>query len=168
MTNIETDVAQNAARQFLDGHFATLESLELIDDLLSGEENTHAQLQKDLENASRATEALREEAVEISQALRDKALTLIDVHSEVVGAAADDSVSAWQFRDGTETMDLVATLATELQSYDKLSRAKTYIDALLEVEQAKQSARQSLSTNPQGMLSAYSKLIAILAARSSN
>ncbi|KAJ2091786.1 hypothetical protein GGI16_005971, partial [Coemansia sp. S142-1] len=168
MTNIETDVAQNAARQFLDGHFATLESLELIDDLLSGEENTHAQLQKDLENASRATEALREEAVEISQSLRDKALTLIDVHSEVVGSAADDNVSAWQFRDGTETMDLVATLATELQSYDKLSRAKTYIDALLEVEQAKQSARQSLSTNPQGMLSAYSKLIAILAARSSN
>ncbi|KAJ2755053.1 hypothetical protein GGI19_001944 [Coemansia pectinata] len=168
MTNIEADVALEAARRFLDGHFATLESLELIDDLLSGEENTHAQLQSDLENASRATEALRDEAVDISQSLRDKALALIDLHSEVVGAAADDNVSAWQFRDGTETMDLVATLATELQSYDKLSRAKTYIDALLEVEQAKQSARQSLSTNPQGMLSAYSKLIAILAAHSNS
>ncbi|KAJ2815854.1 hypothetical protein GGI24_005915, partial [Coemansia furcata] len=162
MMNIESDVALEVARQFLDGHFATLDSLELIDDLLSGEESTHAQLQKDLENASLSTEALRDEAADISQALHDRALVLIDLHSEVVGETADDNVSAWQFRDGTETMDLVATLAAELESFDKLNRAKTYIDALLEVEQAKQSARQSLSTNPQGMLSAYSKLITIL------
>ncbi|KAJ2811905.1 hypothetical protein FBU31_007684, partial [Coemansia sp. 'formosensis'] len=85
----------------------------------------------------------------------------------VVGETADDNVSAWQFRDGTEAMDLVATLAAELESFDKLNSAKTYIDALLEVEQAKQSARQSLSTNPQGMLSGYSKLITILTTHSS-
>ncbi|KAJ2899119.1 hypothetical protein IWW38_001111 [Coemansia aciculifera] len=169
MTSIEEDVALQAARQFLDGHFATLESLELIEDLLSGEENTHAQLQNDLERATRETEALREEAADISRLLHDKALVLIDLHSEVVGgAAADDTVSAWQFRDGTETMTLVATLATELQSHDKLSRAKTYIDELLEIEQAKASARQSLTTNPQGVLSAYSKSISILAAHCSS
>ncbi|KAJ2810296.1 hypothetical protein H4S07_002745, partial [Coemansia furcata] len=167
MMNVEADVALEVARQFLDGHFATLDSLELIDDLLSGEESTHAQLQKDLENASLSTEALRDEAADISQALHDRALVLIDLHSEVVGETADDNVSAWQFRNGTETMDLVATLAAELESFDKLNRAKTYIDALLEVEQAKQSARQSLSTNPQGMLSAYSKLVTILTTHSS-
>ncbi|KAJ2438497.1 hypothetical protein GGF42_008274, partial [Coemansia sp. RSA 2424] len=65
-------------------------------------------------------------------------------------------------------MALVATLATELQAYDKLSRAKAYIDALLEVEQAKASARQSLTTDPQGVLSAYKKSISILAAHSSS
>ncbi|KAJ2747850.1 hypothetical protein GGI20_000145 [Coemansia sp. BCRC 34301] len=168
MTNIDDDVALRAARLFLDGHFTTLESLELIEDLLSGEESTHAQLQRGLERAACETEALREEAADISQFLHDKALALIDLHSEVVGATVDDTVSAWQFRDGTDTMDLVAALATELQSYDKLCHAKTYIDALLEIEQAKSSAQQSLAANPQGVLSAYSSSISILAKHSSS
>ncbi|KAJ2736654.1 hypothetical protein IW152_000623 [Coemansia sp. BCRC 34962] len=167
MANLEADVAHEAVRQFLDGHFATLESLELIGDLLNDEESTHAQLEKDLDNASHATEALRDEATDISQSLHAKALALIDLHSEVVGASTDESVSAWQFRDGTETMDLVADLAAKLESYGKLSCAKTYIDTLLEVEQARQSARQSLSKSPQGMLSAYRKLFDILAAHCS-
>ncbi|KAJ2026395.1 hypothetical protein GGI06_000181 [Coemansia sp. S85] len=168
MTNIEADVAHEAVQQFLDGHFATLESLELIDDLLNDEESPHAQLERDLENASSTTEALRDEAIGITQTLHDKALALIDLHSEVVGASTDESVSAWQFRDGTETMDLVADLAAKLESYGKLSRAKTYIDVLLAVEQAKQNARQSLSKSPQGMLSAYRMLIDILAAHCSS
>ncbi|KAJ2483731.1 hypothetical protein EV174_002862 [Coemansia sp. RSA 2320] len=164
MTSDETDVALCAAQQFLDGHFSTLESLELIDDVLINEESTHVQLESALDVASRATQALQEESVGISKALHDKALVLTDLHSEVVGETADNCVSAWQFRDGTEVMELVASLADELQSYEKLRHAKSYIDALLDIEQAKHDANQCLSTNAQGLLSAFSKSIDILAA----
>ncbi|KAJ2825675.1 hypothetical protein IWW50_002742, partial [Coemansia erecta] len=151
-----------AIQQFLDDNFTSLESLGLVQDLLAEEERTHALLEHEAAAASAATKTLSTEAAGVAERVHSKAMQLIDVHSKVVGSTADENVSAWEFRDGTVVMELVSKLAQELQTYRRLSQAKEYIDAFIEIEKNAEQAAQSMAKNAQGVLSAYSAAIALL------
>ncbi|KAJ1819907.1 hypothetical protein LPJ56_003550, partial [Coemansia sp. RSA 2599] len=167
---LETDTGETleSVRQFLDGHFSTLESLELVDELLRDEEETNALLDEELKAAENATQALHQEAGAVAEKVRAESLRLIDIHSEIVGSTADDDVSAWQFREGTEIMSLVAVLAAELQSYERLKRSKEYIDIVVDVEQTKVQAKEDLARSKQGVLAACIHAFEILSTRISS
>ncbi|KAJ1728015.1 hypothetical protein LPJ61_004269, partial [Coemansia biformis] len=153
-------------QQFLDGHFTTLDSLELVDDLLRDAEHTQAQLEAEAAEASRTVEALSADASRVADSVRAKALELIDVHSRAVGPAADERTSTWEFRDGAANMELVAALASELHTYRRLSLAKEYVDAVVQVEAAAAQAAQGAAKNPQAVLAAFGSAVALLARHS--
>ncbi|KAJ1839171.1 hypothetical protein LPJ57_010918, partial [Coemansia sp. RSA 486] len=157
--------AQESVKQFLNGHFATLESLELVNELLRDEEETNALLEEELKAAQKTTQALHQEASVIAENVRAESLRLIDIHSKIVGASADDDVSAWQFREGTRIMDLMATLAAELQGYERLKRSKEYIDIVVDVEQTADQAKKDLALNKQSVLAACTHAFEILKTR---
>lgn len=150
-------------QRFLDSHFTTLESLELIDDIIGSQTHTQQQLKDDLDQTSQTTKTLAVEAESVSQQVHKRALELIDLHSEVVGDTADESVSAWQFRDGTEIMDLVAKLADETESYKRLKQTKQYVEVLVDISRQSKLTEQCLGkSNYQGALSAYKDALEIL------
>ncbi|KAJ1668893.1 hypothetical protein IW140_000041 [Coemansia sp. RSA 1813] len=158
-----SDIASDDVQRFLDGHFTSLESLELVNDFLRDEERTHASLEKDLETTHQHTQAVLSEASSVADKVNAESLKLIDLHSKVVGSAADESVSAWQFRDGTEIMKLVASLAARLGEHQKLSQAKASVDVLVDIEQTKAMATQCLDEkDSQGVLAAYTHAVSVL------
>ncbi|KAJ2783007.1 hypothetical protein GGI15_002737 [Coemansia interrupta] len=164
MADIETSSPETTAlQQLLDNHFPTLESLNMVDDLLRGEEETHSILEEELRAAQTREAELEKEAAGIAEQIRTESLKLIDIHSEIVGGSADDSVSAWQFRDGTETMELVSKLAAQLKTYERLQQSKNYIDIVIDVEKTVEQAKSSISKDPQGVLAACTHAIDILA-----
>ncbi|KAJ1796626.1 hypothetical protein LPJ59_003634 [Coemansia sp. RSA 2399] len=158
-----TDTSSDDVQRFLDGHFTSLESLELVEDFLRDEERTHASLEKELDATHRHTQAMFTEAGSVADKVNAESLKLIDLHSKVVGFAADESVSAWQFRDGTEIMKLVASLAARLREHQKLSQARAAVDVLVDVEQTKAMATQCLAEkDSQGVLAAYTHAASVL------
>ncbi|KAI9503288.1 TIP-1 family-domain-containing protein [Coemansia spiralis] len=163
MSDIANEAASSEVKRFLDGHFTNLESLELVSDLLRDEKRTHALLEQELNTAHESTQAVFTEARGIAKKVNDEALKLVDLHSKVVGSTADESVSAWQFRDGTEIMQLISLLAAKLGTYRKLNQAKEYIDVVVDIEQTKANAAQCLSMkDSRGVLDAYSHAVDVL------
>ncbi|KAJ2723359.1 hypothetical protein GGI07_002712 [Coemansia sp. Benny D115] len=152
----------DSVQYFLDGNFTALESLETVDELLRDAESTHVLLKDELHTAHEQVELLSKEATTIIESMRRESLKLIDMHSEVVGTSADEEVSAWQFRDDTDVMKLMAKLAEELQTYERLNCAKEYVGVVVQIEQVKAQAGQSPLGNPQGALSACAQAIDIL------
>ncbi|KAJ2377620.1 hypothetical protein IW150_001274 [Coemansia sp. RSA 2607] len=164
MTHIETSSPETVAlQQFLDNHFPSLESLSLVEGLLRGEEETKSTLEDELRAAQTREAELEMEASGISERIRAESLKLIDIHSEIVGASADDDVSAWQFREGTETMELVSKLAAELQTYERLQQSKDYIDIVVDVEKTVEQAKSGISKDSQSVLVACTHAIELLA-----
>ncbi|KAJ1724436.1 hypothetical protein LPJ53_001277 [Coemansia erecta] len=164
MTDIETGSPETTAlQQLLDNHFPSLESLSMVDDLLRGEEETNSLLEEELRAAQTRKAELEKEASEIAERIRAESLALIDIHSGIVGGSVDDSVSAWQFRDGTETMELVSKLAAELKTYERLQQSKDYVDIVVDVEETVEQAKVNISKNPQSVLAACTHAIEILA-----
>ncbi|KAJ1842235.1 hypothetical protein LPJ73_005863, partial [Coemansia sp. RSA 2703] len=164
MTHIETSSPETVAlQQFLDNHFPSLESLSLVEGLLRGEEETKSTLEDELRAAQTRKAKLEIEASGISERIRAESLKLIDIHSEIVGASADDDVSAWQFREGTETMELVSKLAAELQTYERLQQSKDYIDVVVDVEKTVEQAKSGISKDSQSVLVACTHAIELLA-----
>ncbi|KAJ1732074.1 hypothetical protein LPJ72_003614 [Coemansia sp. Benny D160-2] len=150
-------------QRFLDSHFTSLESLELVGDFLRAEEHTHALLEADLETARKHTEAVVGEASEVISKVNAESLRLIDLHSKVVGSSVDADVSAWQFRDGTKIMKLVASLAAGVGEHKKLSQTKAYVDVVVDVEQTKAMASQCRDEGDSpGMLAAYTHAVSLL------
>ncbi|KAJ1867824.1 hypothetical protein LPJ78_000696 [Coemansia sp. RSA 989] len=157
VVNLET---RQAIQQFLDGNFTSLESLGLVEELLKEEERTHAQLEREVEEACDAAKTVSAEATNIANSVHEQAMGLIDVHSQLVESAGNES--SWEFRDGTEVMELVSALAAELQKHQKLRQAKQYIDAFIAVKQISEQAERSLERDGQGVLSAYGSAVALL------
>ncbi|KAJ2480483.1 hypothetical protein IWW56_002427 [Coemansia sp. RSA 2131] len=168
MAALVNSESRQAIQQFLGDNFTSLESLELVDDLLKEEERTHAQLEQEAAAASKTTQSLVAEASGVADSVHSKAMRLINVHSKVVGSTADESVSAWEFRDGTAVMELVSKLAAELQTYRRLRQAKEYIDEFIEIEKIAEQAAQNMAKSSQGVLSAYSASIALLSKHSND
>ncbi|KAJ2546228.1 hypothetical protein EV175_005680 [Coemansia sp. RSA 1933] len=157
------DLGSDNVQRFLDDHFSSLESLSLVDDFLRDEERTHASLTSDLSAAHRHTQAMLAEANGVASRVDAESQKLINLHSQVVGSSADESVSAWQFRDGTEIMKLVASLAGWLGEHQKLSRAKASVDVVVDIEQTKAMATQCLEgKDSQGVLAAYTHAASVL------
>ncbi|KAJ2847669.1 hypothetical protein IWW36_003736 [Coemansia brasiliensis] len=158
VVNLET---RKAIQQFLDGSFTSLESLELVEELLKEEERTHAQLEREVEEACDAAKAVSAEASNIANNVHEQAMGLIDVHSQLAESAGSET--SWEFCDGTQVMGLVSALAAELQTHQRLKQAKQYIDAFIAVKRTSEQAKCSLGRDAQGMLSAYGKVVALLA-----
>ncbi|KAJ1893579.1 hypothetical protein LPJ66_005665 [Kickxella alabastrina] len=168
MDNLEVGDTKTSVQQFLDGNFTTLDSLELVDELLRGAESTHALLGDELRAAHEEKQSLLKEAIDLVERVHNESLKFIDVHSEVVGSSTDENVSAWQFRDGTEAMELVSKLAAELETYERLGESKKYIDVVVDMEQAKEQVKQNLTKDPQSVLAACTRAFEILAANDSS
>ncbi|KAJ2772651.1 hypothetical protein IWQ57_001676, partial [Coemansia nantahalensis] len=123
-----------------------------------------AQLEAAVVETRNAAKEAASEAARVAASANAKALELIGVHDEAVGPA---SASAWGFRDGTATMELAAALAGELQTYQRLRRAKEYVDAVVAIEAAAAQAATAAADQPQGVLAAFSSADGLLAAHSS-
>ncbi|KAI8324606.1 hypothetical protein GQ54DRAFT_296112 [Martensiomyces pterosporus] len=153
----------DSIRLFLDGQFATLDSLELVDELLRDEERTHTLLEAELEEARAATATLFAESKAAVSDTNSKSAELLTLHSEVVGSAGDEAASAWQFRDGSDIMKLVEALAAELRTHERLSQAKVYVDLLVDIEKTREQATQQIAKSTQSALAAFSHIISVLA-----
>ncbi|KAJ2794222.1 hypothetical protein H4R20_006298, partial [Coemansia guatemalensis] len=153
VVDVET---RDTIRQFLDGHFTTLESLEQVGELLSAEEHTHIQLEEEASAASKRVDELSVEATAAADRVHAKALELIDVHSQIASSISNSTTSAWEFGDGTAVMDFVGALASDLQTYWRLRQAKEYMDVVLNIELIAERAARALPRDTQGALSAFS------------
>ncbi|KAJ2607345.1 hypothetical protein H4S08_004855 [Coemansia sp. RSA 1365] len=159
VVDVET---RDTIRQFLDGHFTTIESLEQVGELLSAEKHTHTQLEEETRLASRRVDELSVKAAAAANSVHEKALELIDIHSQIAGSITDSNASNWEFGDGTAVMDFVGALASNLQTYWKLRQAKEYMDVVLKIEQIAERAAQALPGDTQGIVSALSKAVELL------
>ncbi|KAJ2080102.1 hypothetical protein H4R24_003307 [Coemansia sp. RSA 988] len=159
VVNVET---RDAIRQFLDGHFTTLESLEQVGELVSAEEHTHTQLEEEARVASKNVDELSIKATAAADSVHTSALELIDVHSQIAGSIADSTTSTWEFGDRTVVMDFVGALASDLQTYWKLRYAKEYMDVVLNIELIAERASRALPKDTQGMLSTLSSAVELL------
>ncbi|KAJ1939129.1 hypothetical protein GGF37_004521, partial [Kickxella alabastrina] len=168
MDNLEVGDTNTSVQQFLDGNFTTLDSLELVDELLRDAESTHALLEDELRAAHEEKQSLLKEGIDLVERVHNESLKFIDVHSEVVGSSTDENVSAWQFRDGTEAMELVSKLAAELETYERLGESKKYINVVVDMEQAKEHVKHNLTKDPQSVLAACTRAFGILAANGSS
>ncbi|KAJ2527843.1 hypothetical protein IWW43_005708, partial [Coemansia sp. RSA 1935] len=66
MAALVNSESRRAIRQFLGDNFTSLDSLELVDDLLKEEERTHAQLEQEAAVASKTTQSLVAEASSVA------------------------------------------------------------------------------------------------------
>ncbi|KAJ2140930.1 hypothetical protein J3F82_005581, partial [Coemansia sp. RSA 637] len=78
MAALVNSESRRAIRQFLGDNFTSLDSLELVDDLLKEEERTHAQLEQEAAVASKTTKSLVAEASSVADSVHSKAMHLID------------------------------------------------------------------------------------------
>ncbi|KAJ1943043.1 hypothetical protein FBU59_003024, partial [Linderina macrospora] len=154
--------SNTAVRSFLDGQFATVDSLELLPELLQEEERTHKLLEDELQQAKRTTASLSTESRAIIANARSRASDLLSIRNTLV----TDTDSLRHFGDESEAMALVSVLADDLRAYRKLTQAKAYVDAVVEIETVRDRATRAIPANMQGAMAAFQQSIEILGRRS--